>query len=134
MPKPKPTAVKNDIPGTFVFTAEHSRVGYDLNMFCMSLSKAGNRERFQAGEEAYLDDYDLTPGQRSAILERDWNGMLEQGGNVYYTLKLAACDGVPYEEAYALMAGMPREDYRAMMLTGGRPVEGNRYLSDWEDR
>lgn len=123
-----------DIPGTFVFTADHSRKGYELNMFCMSLSKAENRERFKADEDVYLDQYNLTDAQRKAILERDWNGMLAEGGNVYYTLKLAACDGVPYEKAYSLMAGVPREDYRAMMLSGGRSPEGNRYLADWEKK
>lgn len=134
MPKSPQKPVTNNIPGTFVFTAEHSRIGYELNMFCMSLSKAQNRERFQADEDAYLDDFALTPEQRSVLLKRDWNGMLEHGGNVYYTLKLAASDGVPYEKAYALMAGMPQDEYRAMMLAGGRPVDGNRYLSDWADR
>lgn len=131
MIKPK---TEFDIPGTFVFTADHSRKGYALNMFCMSLSKADNREQFKADEKTYLDDHDLTTKQRNVILDRDWNGMLEEGGNVYYTLKLAACDGVPYELAYSLMADMPREDYRAMMLSGGRPPEGNQYLSDWETK
>lgn len=123
-----------DIPGTFVFTADHSRKGYELNMFCMSLSKSSNRDRFKVDEKAYLDDYKLTEVQRKVILERDWNGMLEHGGNVYYTLKLAACDGVPYELAYSLMADMPRDKYREMMLSGGRPPEGNQYLSDWEKK
>ena len=121
-----------DIPGTFVFDAQHSRKGYHLNMFFMSLITAENRESFAADEDAYLNRYKLTDAQRKAVLERDWNGMLEQGGNVYYSLKLAAADGTPYEQAYALMAGMEREDFRNMMLSGGRPPEGNLYRSDWE--
>ena len=72
-----------DIPGTFVFTAKHSRKGYELNMFCMSLTKAKNCDKFQANEEQYLNDYDLTEAQRKVILERDWNAILAEGGNVY---------------------------------------------------
>ena len=103
-------------------------------MFCMSLSKAQNRAVFKSNEEEYLNQFDLTEMQRRVILDRDWNGMLAEGGNVYYTLKLAACDEVPYEKAYSLMAGVPREDYREMMLSGGRSPEGNRFLSEWENK
>jgi len=122
-----------DIPGTFVFDADHSRRGYQLNMFMMSLIKPQNRQDFKSDEAAYLSKYDLTDEQRKAILERDWNGMLQHGGNVYYTLKLAATDGTPYEAAYAAMAGMERQKLREMMLSGGRPAEGNQYLSDWKN-
>lgn len=124
----------SDIPGTFVFDAQHSRKGYHLNMFMMSLIKPENRDEMKADEEAYLDKFKLTKAQRKVILERDWNGMLEEGGNVYYTLKLAAADGTPYEAAYAAMAGTEREKHREMMLSGGRPPEGNMYLSDWENK
>ena len=37
-----------DIPGTTVFDADMSRVGYHLNQFCMSLMKPENRDRFHA--------------------------------------------------------------------------------------
>lgn len=123
----------NDIPGTFVFDADRSRQGYPLNMFMMSLIKSENREAFKADESAYADRFSMTEAQKKAVLDRDWNGMLELGGNVYYTLKLAATDGTPYEAAYAAMAGMERMKLREMMLSGGRPLEGNRYLSDWKD-
>ena len=122
-----------DIPGTFVFDGEHSRKGYRLNMFFMSLIKPENREAFAKDESTYLDQYELTEAQKQAVLDRDWNRMLEHGGNVYYSLKLAAADGTSYEAAYAAMAGMEQGDYRKM-LAGGRPPEGNLYPSDWEDR
>ena len=56
----------DDIPGTFVFDAEHSRKGYHLNMFCMSLSYPDNRDAFRADEAAYLDKWPMTPEQRQA--------------------------------------------------------------------
>jgi protocatechuate 4,5-dioxygenase alpha chain len=122
-----------DIPGTYVFDADRSREGYHLNMFCISLSKAHNRAAFQADEEGYLDKYPMTTDQRQMVLSRDWNGMLSLGGNIYYTSKLAANDGINFQELAALMTGMTSEAYRAMMVAGGRSIDGNRYKSEWED-
>ena len=83
----------DDIPGTFVFDGHHSRMGYCLNMFCMSLNSADNREAFRADEARYLDRFALSAEQRMAVLERQWLRLFELGGNIYYTYKLAACDG-----------------------------------------
>lgn len=120
-----------DIPGTYVFDANASRKGYHLNMFCMSLRHAENRAAFKADEEVYLDQYPMSPEQRAAVLAREWNTMLALGGNVYYTSKLAACDGINFQELAALMTGMKLEDYRAMMVSGGRPIDGNRSKAEW---
>ena len=116
----------HDIPGTIVFDAEQSRRGYHLNMFCMSLMKDENRKAFKADEAKYLDRFPLTPEQRRSILDRDWNGMLAEGGNIYFTAKLAATDGLSFQQIAAKMTGSTQEDYAAMMLAGGRSVEGNR--------
>ena len=86
----------SDIPGTYVFDPEHSRQGYHLNMFCMSLNKEANREQFRRDESAYLDAFPMSPQQRDAVLQRDWIGMLRLGGNIYYTFKLAIFDGIQY--------------------------------------
>jgi protocatechuate 4,5-dioxygenase alpha chain len=82
-----------DIPGTYVYDAERGRVGYHLNMFCMSLNDAANRQAFKANETAYLDRFPLTPEQKDAVLKRDWLGMLKVGGNIYYTIKIAFATG-----------------------------------------
>jgi len=116
----------HDIPGTVVFDADQSRQGYHLNMFCMSLMKAENRAAFKADEAGYLGRFPMTPAQRRAILDRDWNGMLAQGGNIYFTAKLAATDGLSFQQIAAKMTGSTQEDYAAMMLAGGRSVAGNR--------
>ena len=99
----KPTAEKDydDIPGTYVFDADRSRQGYHLNMFCMSLMKAENRKAFKADEAKYLDQFPLTPEQREAILKRQYNRMLELGGNIYFTAKLGATDGHPFQHLAA---------------------------------
>ena len=119
----------DDIPGTFVFDAERSRQGYGINMFCMSLMKDANRKAFRANEADYLKKFNLTPEQTEAILKRDYNRMLELGGNIYFTAKLGATDGHSFRHLAALMTGSTQEDYAAMMLAGGRSVEGNRSKS-----
>jgi len=119
----------DDIPGTFVFDADRSRQGYHLNMFCMSLMKADNRKAFKANEAEYLDRFALTPEPRDAILTRDYNRMLELGGNIYFTAKLGATDGHSFQHMAAVMTGSTQEDYAKMMLAGGRSVEGNRSKS-----
>ena len=118
-----------DIPGTFVFNAERSRQGYGINMFCMSLMKDENRKAFKENEAKYLDQYPLTPQQRDAILKRQWNRILELGGNIYFTAKLGATDGHSFRHLAAVMTGSTQDDYAKMMLAGGRPVQGNRSKS-----
>ena len=134
MAKAKPQKNKReneyeDIPGTFVFNADRSREGYGINMFCMSLMKADNRKAFKANEAEYLKKFRLTPEQTAAVLKRDYNRMLELGGNIYFTAKLGATDGHSFRHLAAVMTGSTQEDYAAMMLAGGRSVEGNRSKS-----
>jgi protocatechuate 4,5-dioxygenase alpha chain len=116
----------DDIPGTFVFDAERSREGFGINMFCMSLMKDDNRKAFKADEAAYLKKFKLTPEQTEAVLKRDYNRMLELGGNIYFTAKLGATDGHSFQHLAAVMTGNTQDDYAKMMIGGGRNVEGNR--------
>ena len=109
-----------DIPGTTVFDATRSRQGYHLNMFCMSLMKAANRERFKANERAYLDEWPMSEEQKQGVLDRDYNRMISLGGNIYFLAKIFATDGKSFQYAAALMTGMKQEDYARMMLDGGR--------------
>jgi protocatechuate 4,5-dioxygenase alpha chain len=114
-----------------VFDADRSRRGYHLNMFCMSLMKDENRKAFKADEQKYLDERfpQLTPAQKEAILKRQYNRLLELGGNIYFTAKLGATDGHPFQHLAALMTGSTQQDYADLMLRGGRSVEGNRSKS-----
>jgi protocatechuate 4,5-dioxygenase, alpha chain len=116
----------DDIPGTFVFDAERSRQGFGINMFCMSLMKDENRKAFKANEAAYVKKFNLTPEQADAVLKRDYNRMLELGGNIYFTAKLGATDGHSFQHLAANMTGASQQDYADMMIKGGRNVEGNR--------
>jgi protocatechuate 4,5-dioxygenase alpha chain len=120
----------DDIPGTRVFTAERSKRGYHLNQFCMSLMQGENRERFKADEGAYLDEWPMTGAQRQAVLDRDYNALLDGGGNIYFLAKIFATDGLSYLQAVSTMTGMSVEDYQQMMVSGGRSPEGWRSVKD----
>lgn len=122
----------DDIPGTYVQDGRHTMLGYHLNMFCMSLNDPANREAFKADESGYLDGFLLSDDQRRAVLERDWVGMLRLGGNIYYTFKIAIVDGLSMQGVGGLMSGVTQEEFRQMMLDGGRPVVGNRYQEEWD--
>ncbi len=124
----------DDIPGTTVFDAERSRRGYHLNMFCMSLMKPENRAAFKADEAAFLQRFPMTAEQREAVLKRDWNRMIELGGNIYFLAKLFSTDGKSFQYAAAQMTGLTQEEYARMMLAGGRSPEGNRSRSEWKNR
>jgi protocatechuate 4,5-dioxygenase alpha chain len=120
----------DDIPGTRVYTARRARQGYHLNQFAMSLMKPENRERFKTDEKAYLDEWPLTDAQKAAVLWRDYNAMLDEGGNIYFLAKIFSCDGLSFQFAAASMTGMSHEDYARMMLAGGRSPEGQRSIRE----
>ena len=117
----------DSIPGTYVYDSVRSQVGYALNMFCMSLNQPENRKRFKDDESGYLDGFKLSAEQRRTVLQRDWLGMLRVGGNIYYTIKIAFCDGLTFQDVAGMMSGVPKDVYAQMMLAGGRSPEGNRY-------
>lgn len=119
-----------DVPGTTIFDAEQSRLGYHLNQFCMSLMKAENRARFKANERAYLDEWPMTEAQKQAVLARDLNRCIALGGNIYFLAKIGATDGKSFQYMAASMTGMTQEEYAAMMLAGGRSAEGNRSIRE----
>ena len=119
-----------DIPGTTIFDADKSREGYHLNQFCMSLMKAENRARFKANERAYLDEWPMSEEQKQAVMARDLNRCIALGGNVYFLAKIGGTDGLTFQQIAGSMTGMTEEAYRAMMLAGGRPIEGNRFIGE----
>ncbi|MDR6639483.1 protocatechuate 4,5-dioxygenase subunit alpha [Paenarthrobacter nitroguajacolicus] len=114
----------NDLPGTTIFTLKRARDGFQLNQFCMSLRSEANRKRFLADERTYLDEWDMTEEQKQAILDRDFQEMLDHGGNVYFLSKIFAAEGKSYVQAVSTMTDMNVEQYQSMMVGGGRNVEG----------
>jgi protocatechuate 4,5-dioxygenase alpha chain len=119
-----------DLPGTTVFDAEQSRKGYWLNQFCMSLMKAENRTRFKADERAYLDEWAMTEEQKQAVMARDLNWCIRLGGNIYFLAKLGATHGKSFQQMAGSMTGMTEDEYRNMMVSGGRSPDGNRRIGE----
>ncbi len=115
-----------DIPGTRVFTAARSRRGYHLNQFCMSLMTAENRARFKADEAAYLDEWPMSTEQKAAVLARDYNVCIDEGGNIYFLAKIFSTDGQSFVQAVSTMTGASVDAHNAMMIAGGRSPEGLR--------
>jgi protocatechuate 4,5-dioxygenase alpha chain len=118
----------DDIPGTRVYTARRARQGYHLNQFAMSLMKEENRARFLADQRAYLDEWQLTDEVKQAVIDRDYNRLLDLGGNIYFLAKLFSTDRLSFQDAVSTMTGMTKEDYFQMMVGGGRSPEGVRSI------
>lgn len=114
----------DDLPGTTIFTIEKAKEGFALNQFCMSLRTQENRTRFLADEAAYLEEWDMSAAQKTAVLTRDFQQMLDTGGNVYFLSKIFASEGLSYVQAVSTMTDMNVEQYQTMMLAGGRNIEG----------
>ncbi len=119
-----------DVPGTTIFDTEQSRKGYWLNQFCMSLMKADHRARFLADQRAYLDEWQMTEAQKQAVLARDLNRCIAEGGNIYFLAKIGATHGKSFQQMAGSMTGMTEDEYRDMMVNGGRSVEGNRRVGE----
>lgn len=122
-----------DIPGTTVFDSDMARLGYHVNQFCMTLMRPENRERFLADERAYLDEWPMSEEQKQAVIDRDYNRLLQLGANVYYFAKLFSTDKISFAQGAALMTGMSEEDYKDMMMRGGRSPDGNRFVGEQDD-
>jgi protocatechuate 4,5-dioxygenase, alpha chain len=100
------------IPGTYVFDASRSRIGYALNKLAHSLTVRENRNSFRADEEAYMATYNLTEDQRQAIRDRDWLSLMKEcGGNIYYVYKIGAAVGDGLYHMGAQMRGQSFEEF-----------------------
>ncbi|WP_345282282.1 protocatechuate 4,5-dioxygenase subunit alpha [Kitasatospora albolonga] len=99
------------VPGTTIFDAEQSAKGYHLNQFCMSLTTAENRAAYLADERGYLDAWPLREEQKRALLERDLNGAIAEGGNIYFLAKWGATLGLSFQQMAGSMTGMTEEEY-----------------------
>jgi protocatechuate 4,5-dioxygenase alpha chain len=122
-------AAFSDIPGTYVFDGDRAIQGRHLNRFCMSLMSPDNRARFKADQRAYLNEWPMSEAQKDAVVARDFEALLDLGGNIFFVLKLAALDGRPTQSVSATFSGQSTEAYAAMMRNGGRRPEGLRSIS-----
>ena len=64
------------------------------------------------------------------MLARDLNWCIRLGGNIYFLAKIGATDGKSFQQMAGSMTGMTEEEYRDMMISGGRSIEGNRRIGE----
>ena len=72
----------------------------------------------------------MTEEQKQAVLARDLNWCIQMGGNIYFLAKIGATDGKSFQQMAGSMTGMSEDEYREMMIKGGRSPEGNRHLGE----
>jgi protocatechuate 4,5-dioxygenase alpha chain len=107
------------VAGTYVFNGRRSAMGYPLNRMCMSFNHAENRNAFSQDEDAYCEQYGLTPEQRDAVRARDVLRLVQLGGNIYYLAKLAGIFGLSVQDIGAQQRGMGVDDFKAMLEKSG---------------
>ena len=105
---------------TYVFDGETSRRGYRMNKMFMSLRTAAARERFLADEAAYCDEFRLTAEQKKAVVDRDWQAMLDLGGSIFYVYKLAMMDGLSMQYLGGVFTGMTEDEFKAALAERGK--------------
>lgn len=109
-----------DVPNNYLFTAEENDKGRPLNLLCASLMRPENRDAFLRDEAAYCDSYELTEEQKAAVLTRDWAGMLDLGGSIFFVYKLAVVCGVSMQDLGGIFTGMSTQEFKDALKAGGR--------------
>ena len=56
--------------------------------------------------------------------------LIALGGNIYFLSKIGATDGKSFQQMAGSMTGMSEQDYRDMMIKGGRKIDGNRSIGE----
>lgn len=108
------------IEDTKIFDSEQTQLGYRLNKFAMSMTKAENREAFLADEEASLAASGLTEVERQLIRDRDWRAIMdEHGGNIYMIMKIGAVIGEGLYQIGAHQRGQTYEEFLATRNAAG---------------
>ena len=102
------------IPDTSVFDGRMSRRGYRLNRMCGTLNTPENRAAFKADEEGYMAKFGLTELEKTLVRKRDFAGLIEAGGNIYFVMKLGFCTG---NGLYRMGAQMRGETYEQFLAT-----------------
>ena len=102
------------IPDTSIFDLRLSYGGRRLNKMCGTLCDPKNRDAFKADEEAYLARFGLTNEEKDLVRRRNFRGLIENGLNIYWMLKLGSVTG---HSLYRMGAQMRGESYEEFLKT-----------------
>jgi protocatechuate 4,5-dioxygenase alpha chain len=111
--------VSGPIPDTSVFDLRLSRRGRRLNRLCEALCSPKERDAFKRDEEAFMSRFRLTEAEKTLIRERDFQGLIEAGMNIYSMLKVGSATG---NGLYRMGAQMRGESYEEFLST--RKISG----------
>ena len=101
------------IADSHVFDLSMSWRGYRINKMCNALSDSSNRDLYRQDEEAFMHRFGLTEQEKNLVRARDFSGLLEAGGNIYFLLKLGAVTGRGLYQMGAQMRGESHEEFLA---------------------
>jgi protocatechuate 4,5-dioxygenase alpha subunit len=107
------------IPDTTIFDLRLSRRGYRLNQLCAALCSPQEREAFKRDEQAFMARFALSDDEKKLIRERDFQGLIEAGCNIYFLLKIGVVTG---NGLYKMGAQMRGESYEQFLAT--RAIRG----------
>ena len=111
--------VSGPIPDTSVFDLRLSRRGRRLNKLCEALCSPRERDAFRRDEEAFMSRFRLTEAEKTLIRERDFQGLIDAGMNIYSMLKVGSATG---NGLYKMGAQMRGETYEQFLST--RKISG----------
>jgi len=97
-----------------VFDLALSWRGFRINKMCNALSEPHHRDACKQDEEAFMSKFGLTEVEKSLVRSRDFSGLLESGGNVYFLIKLGVVTG---NGLYYMGAKMRGESYERFLST-----------------
>ena len=106
--------VSGPIPDTSVFDLRLSRRGRRLNKLCEALCSPKERDAFKRDEEAFMSRFRLTEAEKTLIRERDFQGLIDAGMNIYSMLKVGSATG---NGLYKMGAQMRGESYDEFLAT-----------------
>ena len=97
-----------------VFDLAMSWRGYRINKMCNALSQPQERDAYRADEEGFMARFHLTEEEKNLVRGRDFAGLLQVGGNIYFLLKLGVVTG---NGLYKMGASMRGESYEQFLAT-----------------
>ena len=106
--------VSGPIPDTSVFDLRLSRRGRRLNKLCEALCSPKERDAFKRDEETFMSRFRLTEAEKTLIRERDFQGLIDAGMNIYSMLKVGSATG---NGLYKMGAQMRGETYEQFLAT-----------------
>jgi protocatechuate 4,5-dioxygenase alpha subunit len=106
--------VSGPIPDTSVFDLRLSRRGRRLNKLCEALCSPQERDAFKRDEEAFMSRFGLTEGEKRLIRERNFQGLIDAGMDIYSMLKVGSATG---NGLYKMGAQMRGETYEQFLST-----------------